>query len=69
MAVQDIQFAAQTQPIGGLSGLFSSVFNSVQKWLDARETRKVLGSLTDRELEDIGLVRGEIEDVIAKRFY
>lgn len=69
MAVQDIQFAAQTQPVGGLSGVVNSVFGAVQAWADARATRKALSSLSDRELEDIGLVRGDIESVIQKRFY
>ena len=30
-------------------------------WNDARVTRKALGKLTDRELDDIGLCRGDIE--------
>jgi uncharacterized protein YjiS (DUF1127 family) len=33
-------------------------------WNDARVTRKALSGLTDRELEDIGLTRGDI-DVVA----
>ena len=32
-------------------------------WNDARVTRKALSSLTDRELEDIGLTRGDIDTV------
>lgn len=35
----------------------------VVDWNDARVTRKALGALTDRELEDIGLVRGDIDNV------
>lgn len=30
-------------------------------WNDARVTRKALGRLSDRELDDIGLCRGDIE--------
>ena len=30
-------------------------------WNDARVTRKALAKLSDRELEDIGLCRGDIE--------
>jgi uncharacterized protein YjiS (DUF1127 family) len=30
-------------------------------WNDARVTRKALSKLTDRELDDIGLCRGDIE--------
>ena len=31
------------------------------EWKDARATRIVLSKLTDRELDDIGLVRGDID--------
>ncbi|WP_435260077.1 DUF1127 domain-containing protein [Thioclava sp. FR2] len=40
---------------------FSSVFEMVAGWNDARVTRKALSKLTDRELDDIGLCRGDIE--------
>ena len=43
--------------INGLSG----VFTSLKGWNDARLTRKALSKLTDRELDDIGLCRGDIE--------
>lgn len=32
-------------------------------WNDARVTRKALAKLTDRELDDIGLCRGDIEGI------
>lgn len=32
-----------------------------QAWNDARVTRKALNKLSDRELDDIGLCRGDIE--------
>jgi len=32
-------------------------------WNDARVTRKSLSALTDRELDDLGLVRGDIDDI------
>lgn len=32
-------------------------------WNDARITRKALGKLSDRELDDIGLCRGDIETI------
>jgi uncharacterized protein YjiS (DUF1127 family) len=32
-------------------------------WNDARLTRKALGKLSDRELDDIGLCRGDIETI------
>lgn len=33
-------------------------------WNDARVTRKALAQLTDRELDDIGLCRGDIDLVV-----
>lgn len=43
----------------------TNLFSAFAAWNDARQTRKALGSLTDRELDDIGLCRGDIEDVAA----
>ena len=37
--------------------------NSVRAWNDARVTSKALTGLTDRELADIGLERGDIEGI------
>jgi uncharacterized protein YjiS (DUF1127 family) len=42
----------------------TSVLASLAAWNDARVTRKALGRLTDRELDDIGLCRADI-DVIS----
>lgn len=41
-----------------------AVIASVVAWNDARVTRNALSALTDRELEDIGLSRSDIDDVI-----
>lgn len=49
------------------AGFFTSVFGGMAAWNDARLTRNALNALTDRELEDIGLVRGDIEDVAQRR--
>lgn len=43
---------------------FASILASVAAWNDARVTRRALASLSDRELEDIGLVRGDIDLVV-----
>ncbi|KIN63790.1 DUF1127 domain containing protein [Sulfitobacter noctilucicola] len=51
------------------SSLISRMFASVVSWNDARVTRKALSSLTDRELEDIGLIRGDIEGVAQTSFF
>lgn len=34
---------------------------ALSTWNDARVTRKALAKLSDRELDDIGLCRGDIE--------
>lgn len=42
-------------------GAFNKIFAAVVAWNDARMTRNALTALTDRELEDIGLSRGDID--------
>lgn len=39
---------------------FSTLIGHVISWNDSRVTVKVLSRLTDRELDDIGLTRGDI---------
>jgi uncharacterized protein YjiS (DUF1127 family) len=39
------------------------IFGRVAAWNDARITRKALYKLSDRELDDIGLSRGDIDDI------
>lgn len=39
---------------------FSEISLRVTRWNDARLTRRALGLLTDRELDDIGLCRGDV---------
>ncbi|MFO6465650.1 DUF1127 domain-containing protein [uncultured Jannaschia sp.] len=48
------------------SGLFANVLGRIVAWNDRRVTTKALSHLTDRELNDIGLDRGDI-DAIARR--
>jgi len=51
-----------TRPAPAISlraGLLN-VFARLSAWNDARLTRKALSRLTDRELDDIGLTRGDI---------
>ena len=63
-----------TRPAYGASGIVGriaqvivNVSGAFAAWNDARVTRNALGKLTDRELEDIGLVRGDIDDVAGLR--
>ncbi len=39
----------------------SDIYLALSNWNDARVTRSALGKLSDRELDDIGLCRGDIE--------
>lgn len=51
---------------GRIGRFFANALASVIAWNDARVTRNVLSQLTDRELEDIGLCRGDIETIAGK---
>jgi uncharacterized protein YjiS (DUF1127 family) len=48
------------------SRMIENTLAAIADWNDARITRKALGRLSDRELDDIGLCRGDI-DLIARR--
>ncbi|WP_424987711.1 DUF1127 domain-containing protein [Microbulbifer sp. S227A] len=52
--------------IGRIGTLIVATRDAVVAWNDARMTRNSLASLTNRELDDIGLVRGDI-DAVATR--
>lgn len=52
--------------IGRLSATITDVIASLMAWNDARVTRRSLSQLSDHELADIGLSRGEIDDVIRR---
>ena len=47
----------------GSFGIGSKIWAAVTAWNDARVTKNALNRLTDRELDDIGLTRGDIETV------
>jgi uncharacterized protein YjiS (DUF1127 family) len=49
-----------------ITGMTASLFGMLSEWNDARITRKSLSRLSARELDDIGLCRGDI-DAIASR--
>ena len=55
------------RPAGQIGGLFGVLVSTVVAWNDARVTRNSLSRLSDRELDDIGLSRGDI-DSISTRF-
>lgn len=49
---------------GRISSTLAWLAGTVTTWNDARTTRNALSRLSNRELDDIGLVRGDI-DLIA----
>ncbi len=59
-------------PLGAITtyrftSLLDRAITAATLWNDARMTRQALDRLTDRELDDIGLCRGDIEDIAAGR--
>ncbi len=61
----------RTAPFGAISTyrfiqFVSSIFAAVAAWNDARVTRNALAKLSDRELDDIGLCRGDIDLIGSK---
>lgn len=55
------RFLDATAAFGRFGRGLSIVVQSVRDWNDARVTRNALSRLTDHELKDIGLNRGDIE--------
>lgn len=47
----------------GHIGFAGKLMASIAAWNDARQTRNELAKLTDRELDDIGLTRADIDRV------
>ena len=57
-----------TAPVASRPGsIFTALVSAVVAWNDARVTRNSLNALTDRELDDIGLSRGDIDKVAQPR--
>lgn len=62
-------FVSQSRPVA--DGVFGQapgfsifdMFGRIVAWNDRRQTRNVLSALSDRELNDIGLTRADIDDV------
>ncbi|MEJ6392471.1 DUF1127 domain-containing protein [Gymnodinialimonas sp. 2305UL16-5] len=56
------------RPVGtgfSVATVISGLVSRFATWNDARVTRKSLLALSDRELDDLGLSRGDIEDIVA----
>lgn len=56
---------ATAEVAGRIGKVLVSIIDAFVSWNDARITRNSLAQLTDSELDDIGLTRGDIE-VVAK---
>ncbi|WP_149141089.1 DUF1127 domain-containing protein [Gemmobacter caeruleus] len=61
----------RTAPFGAITTyrfiqFVGSLFGAVVEWNDARVTRAALEKLSDRELDDIGLCRGDIDTIGAR---
>ena len=57
---------SKTAPLGAITvfrmvQFISASANGFQAWNSGRVTRKALSKLSNRELDDIGLCRGDIE--------
>lgn len=50
-------------PAGIFSLVFGKLFSAFDAWRATRATQVALSRLSDRELEDIGLSRGDIDRV------
>jgi uncharacterized protein YjiS (DUF1127 family) len=57
-----------TPAVTRILGFFGAFFAAVEDWQDSRATRKALSDLTDLELQDIGLIRGDIDLVAQNHF-
>lgn len=60
------QVTSSAAPFGAITTFrflqfFARIHTAVATWNDARVTRNALGKLSDRELDDIGLSRGDID--------
>ena len=49
--------------VGGVGNIVASLFSMLSAWNEARVTRRELNSLSDHELNDIGVFRGDIERI------
>jgi uncharacterized protein YjiS (DUF1127 family) len=63
MAVFDAHRPAAFGTAARKGSFVARTIAAIAAWNDARITRKALNKLSDRELEDIGLCRGDIDAV------
>ncbi|WP_420858237.1 DUF1127 domain-containing protein [Marivivens marinus] len=66
MVAIDTNRSAAPQMVNRAILAFMNAAETLRAWNDARVTRKALSQLSNRELDDIGLCRGDIEDIAQK---
>ena len=59
MAALDIRANPPIRP-GALTGLILALVTALHRWSETRATREALNALSEHDLEDIGLCRGDI---------
>ncbi len=68
-SLEQTRTAGVTQPFGGFSAILRSAINGVSAWNNRRMTARALNRLSDRELDDIGLMRGDIDLAVNRVIY
>lgn len=53
----------RSNAVGGIGNMVAMVFSLIASARDTRTIRRDLSRLSDRELDDIGLCRGDIERI------
>ena len=62
-ALETLRPVVAGRPFGRLGAAFHQAISILTAWNDARMTRNALARLSDRELEDIGLNRWDIDEI------
>lgn len=62
-AFDTIRASGDDRRAGGLLPVANSLVGTVIGWIEARRTYSQLSALSDRELDDIGLTRGDIAGI------
>lgn len=67
------QMTTRPAPLGAITAyriasFITDVASALIAWNDERMTRNALAKLSNRELDDIGLCRGDIDAIAQRRF-
>lgn len=64
MVAIDTSRSAAPQMAGNIIAAVFNLFSALSSWNDARVTRNALSRLSARELDDIGLCYGDIDNIV-----